>query len=161
MTEWAIKATKEVTRLSLKEWNHIYEVLSEELNEPQLANELVAAANDSRTVGATHPSQVPNSSSPRGVESKGTGALSSEEDTSPGGSRSPCRSCWTLSWAQLTNDQKAATEYLGWTAESWNDTPYYWPFPRGITWWDMPEKIRSSLEVLGESAESWAAWGRR
>ena len=68
-------------------------------------------------------------------------------------------SCWTLCWDQLSDDQKAAAEYLGWTAESWNNTPYYWPFPRGITWWNMTKEVRSSLEVLGESAESWAAWG--
>ncbi|CAK0907161.1 unnamed protein product [Prorocentrum cordatum] len=44
--------------------------------------------------------------------------------------------------------------------DSWDHTTT-WPLPHGILWDDMPAKVRSALETLGETRSSWDLWEAR
>merc|ERR1711933_668979 len=111
---WAIKATENVTSLALRLWDKAYQDLANDFCEPHLARVVLIATN--------------------------WGAM----PDAVGGPTSKDNPIWDLPWTQLSAEQRAAAERLGWSAQLWANSE--WVMPRSVAWSDLSAEARCSFE---------------
>merc|ERR1711920_802953 len=124
--KWAVKATEDVISEALRDWDKAYHELANELHEQKLAHVVAEAC-------GTRP-----------------------DPTFVWRPSSKDNSTWDLLWEELTPEQRAAAEKLGYTQDEWWNRA--WPFPRDAAWAELPSETRDGLTILGESVATWDKW---
>lgn len=100
---------------------------------------------------------TPNPNAPA-VVADGAGFLGA----TPGqtGIREPANVCswYSLTWAQMTDDERAEWSRLGWTAGNWGSAnASLWPASSYATWRDLTFAEKRAARALGFEEASWGA----